>query len=229
MFFPPRVWMLSSQRSVITDKGKTFIRWFYPTSEKVLYLTIDDAPSRGTEKILAVLAQHSVPATFFTIGSYVAGREDVVAKIVEQGHQLGNHDLYDQLSAYCTNLSQLEQTETIIRKYQKVCLICKDTDAHVHFFRPGSGFLSQRLLSLTAKLNYTVVLGDVYAHDCQFPFPWFTAWHAKMRAQAGSIIILHDGDKALPFTAPRAENTARVLTEIIPYFQAQGYEFRLLK
>src|SRR5436190_986194 len=60
-----------------------------PPTTKVVALTIDDAPSEHTRAILRLLRANGAHATFFVIGGQVAGREDVLAEIVAEGHELG--------------------------------------------------------------------------------------------------------------------------------------------
>ena len=61
-----------------------------PTTSRRIYLTIDDAPSINTPRILEVLRKHQVPATFFVIASRV-GTPEQLEKVVTDGHSLGNH------------------------------------------------------------------------------------------------------------------------------------------
>lgn len=68
------------------------------TDARVCALTIDDAPSAATPRILDVLREHQVRATFFVISGNIAGREDVLRRIVDEGHALGNHLTEDRAS-----------------------------------------------------------------------------------------------------------------------------------
>src|SRR5215207_9542159 len=63
-------------------------------------LTFDDSPHvTSTPRILDVLAAHDAHATFFMIGEHVAGNEEVVHRLINEGHELGNHMLSDAPSA----------------------------------------------------------------------------------------------------------------------------------
>ncbi len=62
------------------------------SDNKEVYLTFDDGPSdKTTENILDVLKENDVKATFFIIGKYIEGREDILKRIVKEGHSLGLH------------------------------------------------------------------------------------------------------------------------------------------
>ena len=73
--------------------------FFVDTDESVIALTIDDGPhGETTEKILQVLERHEVQATFFMLSDELSGHEVLLQKIVENGHELGNHMATDESS-----------------------------------------------------------------------------------------------------------------------------------
>lgn len=63
----------------------------YKSDTKRVFLTFDDGPSPVTSKILDILKQENVKATFFILGSNVDSRKDVVKRMYEEGHYLANH------------------------------------------------------------------------------------------------------------------------------------------
>ncbi|KAE9050792.1 hypothetical protein PR003_g2217 [Phytophthora rubi] len=74
------------------------VLWSVRTSSRVCSLTIDDAPSPSTPAILDVLREHQVRATFFIISGRIPGNEDVLRRIVREGHALANHLTEDRAS-----------------------------------------------------------------------------------------------------------------------------------
>ncbi|KAE9358145.1 hypothetical protein PF008_g2813 [Phytophthora fragariae] len=74
------------------------VLWCVRTSSRVCSLTIDDAPSPSTPAILDVLREHQVRATFFIISGRIPGNEDVLRRIVREGHALANHLTEDRAS-----------------------------------------------------------------------------------------------------------------------------------
>src|SRR5690242_19620189 len=72
--------------------------WKVDTTEKLVALTIDDAPSEYTNEILQVLKANDATATLFVIGSQVAGREETLVDLVRDGNELANHAMRDEPS-----------------------------------------------------------------------------------------------------------------------------------
>ncbi len=80
-----------------------------------VYLTFDDGPSSNTNKILDILAQYDVKATFFVVGKEGEWAEDAYRRIVEEGHTLGMHSythvyqsIYESVEAYAEDLNRLK-------------------------------------------------------------------------------------------------------------------------
>ena len=65
-------------------------------TDKVIALTIDDAPSEYTREVLALLEANDAHATLFVIGGQVEGREEVLREVVAGGNELGNHAMHDE-------------------------------------------------------------------------------------------------------------------------------------
>ncbi|KAI1279184.1 polysaccharide deacetylase [Xylaria sp. FL0933] len=167
------------------------VLWEVPTDKKVVALTIDDAPSAHTEEILEILNSHQATATFFVIGGQVAGREDILADIVRSGSELGNHAMHDEPSRSLSDDELSSQIETV---REKISAAYKAGEAPMppQYFRPGSGFFSDRMRRLVKKLGYRLVLGSVYPHDPQIHWSWLNGRHILSMVRPGAIIICHD-------------------------------------
>ncbi|KAI1428257.1 polysaccharide deacetylase [Xylaria sp. FL1777] len=188
------------------------VLWEVPTDKKVVALTIDDAPSQHTEEILEVLNSHQATATFFVIGGQVAGREDVLADIVRSGSELGNHAMSDDPSR---SLSDEELSNQIKAVREKIHTAYKAGDASMppQYFRPGSGFFSDRMRKLVHKMGYRLVLGSVYPHDPQIHWSWLNGRHILSMVRPGAIIICHD----------RRSWTAPMLRTVLKRLKRDGY------
>lgn len=181
-------------------------------NQKIIALTIDDAPSQHTREIVAVLKENNASATFFVIGSQVAGRQDILSDIVTAGHELGNHAMHDEPSR------SLKQ-DTLISEMNEVQSLIDDTYASARlslpprYFRPGSGFFSSAMRATVAKLGFKMVLGSVYPHDPQIGIPRVNAKHVLSMVRSGSIVICHD----------RRNWTAPMLRIVLPELKRRGY------
>ncbi|MBN1407104.1 MAG: polysaccharide deacetylase family protein [Calditrichaceae bacterium] len=202
-------------QGIVSGASKTFpgCIYFANTDEKLVALTIDDGPdSFTTRQILSVLEQYNAKATFFLIGSRVHGNQDVVSKIVEQGHEIGHHMFTGKTTIrmpYDEFTEQFNKTDSILSQY-----------AEVRWFRPGSGWYNDEMIEYLSDsdCNYRCVLGSVYPFDVQIPSTTFAAVFILINTRPGSIIVLHDrGD--------RGKRTVKVLSKIIPKLQKRGYTF----
>ncbi|KAI2640662.1 hypothetical protein GGS26DRAFT_539272 [Hypomontagnella submonticulosa] len=172
------------------------VLWEVQTDKKIVALTIDDAPSEHTEEILGVLNGHEATATFFVIGGQVPGREEVLADIVRSGSELGNHAMHDEPSRALSDeelTAQIEQVREHIRDaYAEANPGVDNPQMPPQYFRPGSGFFSDRMRALVDKLGYRLVLGSVYPHDPQISWSWLNAQHILSMVRPGAIIVCHD-------------------------------------
>ncbi|OLL23433.1 Chitooligosaccharide deacetylase [Neolecta irregularis DAH-3] len=189
------------------------VLWFVDVvaAEKVIALTIDDAPSRFTPEILRLLRDHDSHATFFCIGSQVTPNS--LQAIISQGHELGNHAMRDEASVDLPPDKlrvQIEQVDEMIDEaYSELGI-----ERQSRFFRPGFGFFSNVMIEMVQSMGYQTVLGNVYPHDAQIPYPKINARHILSMVQPGSIIIVHD----------RREYTTRMLQVVLPALKRRGYE-----
>lgn len=116
------------------------------TDQKVVALTLDDGPNEKIDTVLAILRSHNVKATFFPIGNLMEKQPNAVAKIVNEGHEVGNHSYTHRilsLKSYKTIRQEIEPTDVLLRRagYQG--------DIH---FRPPYG-MKIFMLPLYLKLN----------------------------------------------------------------------------
>ncbi|KAI1780129.1 polysaccharide deacetylase [Hypoxylon cercidicola] len=198
------------------------VLWEVRTDKKVVALTIDDAPSEHTQEILGVLNGHEATATFFVIGGQVPGREETLADIVRSGSELGNHAMHDEPSRALPDdelTAQIEAVRERIREAYAAADLAGGTADRAEvrmppqYFRPGSGFFSDRMRRLVDKLGYRLVLGSVYPHDPQISWAWLNARHVLSMVRPGAIIICHD----------RRGWTAPMLRKVLKQLKKDGY------
>jgi peptidoglycan/xylan/chitin deacetylase (PgdA/CDA1 family) len=181
--------------------------------EKVIALTIDDAPSYYTNQIIDILKENDAKATFFIIGGQVKGREPELAHMIDAGMELANHAMHDEASRSVATQelqAQIKQVESLIATAYSTA---HGQVPEEKYFRPGSGFFSERMRKLAAELGYRLVLGDIYPHDPQIRFSGVNAKHTLSMLRPGGIIICHD----------RRSWTVPMLRKVVPEMRRRGY------
>lgn len=188
------------------------VLWHVDTSSKTVALTLDDAPSEWTEEIIQLLKANDATATFFIIGSQIPGREKILQDLIRNGNELGNHAMHDEPSRSLSDAvlaDQIESVENMIHEaYAAV-----NVQPPPKYFRPGSGFFSDRMRKNVRKLGYQVVLGSIYPHDPGVPFWRVNAWHVLSMLRPGGIIICHD----------RRARIVPMLRKVLPEMRRRGY------
>jgi peptidoglycan/xylan/chitin deacetylase (PgdA/CDA1 family) len=182
-----------------------------PRTDKVVALTFDDGPSPFTPKILDMLKAEKVPATFFVIGSQIAGNEQDLRRELDEGHAIGNHTYthIDTSGAGPEVAAQLDRTTAAIKKA---------TDFTPCLFRPPYGAKSSASIALTARKGMQSVLWDVDTSDYERPASFDITQRVLSGVRPGSIVLMHDGG------GPR-DQTLGALPEVIKGLKAKGYSF----
>ena len=213
------------------------VLWLVSTSSKIIALTIDDGPSEYTDEIRQILKANNATATFFIIGSQVAGYEKALQELVGEGNELGNHGessrsrlaflakypsrtdprlfhiaMYDEPSRSLSDATLVEQVQSVEEMIHKV-YAAVGREPPPKYFRPGSGFFSGRMRNLLRRLGYRLVLGSIYPHDPQVHFWRMNATHILSMLRPGGIIICHD----------RRGWTAPMLRRVLPEIRRKGY------
>lgn len=186
------------------------VLFLHETTRPVVALTIDDGPHPMlTPQILDVLGEFQAHATFFMLTDRVKGHEEIVKRVVGEGHELGNHLCYDAPSIRLPPAEFVRQLESAHRVLS--------TFAPVTWFRPGSGWFNQRILTELKQHDYRCALASVYPYDAQFPYPILVSNYILRNIFPGAIIVLHEGTWA-------RRGTIRVLRTVLPSIKQQGYQ-----
>ncbi|MDY7080810.1 MAG: polysaccharide deacetylase family protein [Chloroflexota bacterium] len=185
------------------------------TSAPVVALTFDDGPSsQFTEEVLAILREHDVRATFFVTGRALEENEAAAHRIVEEGHELGNHTYSHQrmvLKSYAFIQREIERTDQLIREV--------GYEGDIHFRSP----YGKKLIALPYYLDQTGRLNIFFDVEPE-SYPEVAAdadrivEHALGKVRPGSIVLLHVMHES------RVESR-RALPGIIQGLQEQGYDF----
>ena len=159
-----------------------------PSEEKSIYLTFDDGPSpHCTEKVLDLLKKYNSQATFFLIGDNIEKNIDIVHRIGNEGHAIGNHSLNHDTRTLFKGKKALE-------KWINSCdeLILKNTGKKSIGFRPPVGIRTLELRLIMKQKNEQPIMWQHRFFDTQFTFN-DAAWKKKFyKIKNGDIILLHD-------------------------------------
>lgn len=188
---------------------------FYPgvvfrvtTSERVVALTIDDAPHPDvTPGILSELRRHGARATFFIIGANAAAHPDLLHAIRADGHELANHLYTDRMSA---RLRDAEFTDEL----QRTDALIQPPDAP-KWCRAGSGVLTARMVRRMQEHGYTPVAGTAYPVDL-YTSVKLTVLHFLRNVRPGAVLVLHDG-------GPGRTGSIQTLSLLLPRLREMDY------
>jgi len=200
-------WLAATQRC----HGVRHIR----TDKKIVALSFDDGPNgKYTEEVLDILAKHNIHATFFVVGEDVAHHADLIKKIYNAHHVIGNHSFSHP------NFSTLPSEKVAPELQKNSALIYGMTGAVPALFRPPYGVCSSASAGITAELGYKTILWDDITDDYDIKKTTENkiASDILKLARPGSIIVLHDG-------GGERSKTVAALSIIIDRLEEKGYSF----
>ena len=129
------------------------------SEEKNLYLTFDLGYEAGyTSKILDVLKENNVKAVFFITGHYLNSHPDLVKRMIEEGHTVGNHTVNHKS---LPSLSDSEIEKEVMDLHRAVF---EKFGYEMTYFRPPKGEFSEKALNTVTKLGYKTILWS-FAYD----------------------------------------------------------------
>ena len=184
-------------------------------AEKVLYLTFDAGYENGyTAGILDTLKKHNVPAAFFLVGDYLERNPDLVRRMVEEGHIVGNH------TASHPDMSKISQKEEFSKELQEVENLFREITGKElpKFYRPPQGVYSQKNLEHAQQLGYKTVFWSLAYADWdnqKQPTRDYAFGKLMPRTHNGAVILLHATSKT----------NAEILDELLSQWKAMGYRF----
>ena len=183
------------------------------TSKNIIYLTFDEGYENGyTSKILDVLRENNVKAVFFITGPYLSEHQDLVRRMVEEGHIVGNHSIHHPSLPSLDDKTLEEEILGLDRAF------FEKFGKHMQFLRPPKGEYSERTLAITQKLGYVNLFWS-FAYD---------DWHRdKIRgaqyAYDKVMNNLHNGEVMLLHAV--SKDNADALDMIIKGARSRGFEF----
>ena len=183
--------------------------------EKVLYLTFDAGYENGsTEKILDALKAHQAPAAFFLVGNYLEKNADLVRRMVEEGHIVGNHTMHHY------DMSKLTEQSAFAKELKDLEILFQEITGKEmpKFYRPPQGLYSEENLQMAKDLGYKTVFWSLayvdWNNDDQ-PSREEALGKLLPRTHPGAVVLLHSTSKT----------NAAVLEELIGKWREEGYTF----
>lgn len=187
--------------------------------EKVLYLTFDCGYENGnTEPILDALKKHEAPATFFVVGHFLETAPEIVKRMVEEGHTVGNHTYHHY------DMSGIADMQAFQKEMQDVeTLFTEITGQELsRYYRPPQGKYSTRNLEQAKELGYhTFFWSLAYVDWNQDQQPTHEEAFQKLtgRIHPGAIVLLHS----------TSQTNAEILDELLTKWEGMGYRFGTLE
>ncbi len=187
-------------------------------TKQVLYLTFDAGYENGcTEKILDTLKKHNVKAAFFLVGNYMERNADLVRRMVEEGHTVGNHTMHHY------DMSKLSDKAAFSKELTDLEALFKDTTGQdmPKYYRPPQGIYSEENLKMAQELGYKTVFWSLayvdWNNDAQ---PTAEQAFSKLlpRTHNGAVVLLHS----------TSQTNAEILDELLSKWEQQGYTFATL-
>lgn len=188
------------------------------TSNKVIYLTFDCGYENGyTEKILDALKKHNAPAAFFVVGNMIETAPDIICRMAEEGHVVGNHTFHHP------DMSAISEQAAFQKELDDLAALYRETTGQElpKFYRPPQGKYSVENLKQAQALGYRTILWslayvDWYVDDQ----PTAEQAYAKLlpRIHDGAIVLLHSTSKT----------NADILDDLLTKWEDMGYTFASL-
>lgn len=190
-------------------RGAT-VRRSQTTKRKVVALTFDDGPSDLTNRYIRTLDRFGAHGTFFVVGRYIPGREQVLRRAVKGNHAVGNHTFEhaDVTPGGAAAVAQIEPTSKLIEDA---------TGVQPCIFRPPYGGRSSALDKLLERERMMDILWNVDPADYSGVPADITAERTIDGIERGNIVLLHDGggDEA---------TTLAALPRILRAIKKRGFE-----
>lgn len=189
------------------------------TTKKVIYLTFDCGYENGyTGQILDTLKQHQAPAAFFVVGNMIESAPDLIRRMAQEGHIVGNHTCHHpDMSAISDQAAFKKELDDLAALYQQT------TGRELpKFYRPPQGKYSQENLKQAQALGYRTVFWSLAYVD------WYVDNQpTQEQAYAKLLPRIHDGAIVLLHSTSRTN--AEILDDLLTRWEEMGFTFASLE
>jgi peptidoglycan/xylan/chitin deacetylase (PgdA/CDA1 family) len=185
-----------------------------------LALTFDDGPDPNyTPKLLDLLKEHGIQATFFVLGSKAERHPELIRRIYEEGHQIGIHNY--------THFSNWLMTPWRVRKHhvdRSASIVEGITGVRPTYYRPPWGIIN--LFDYGLRKQYKIVIWSLMPHD------WNSSVGTELlkrrlleEVQDGSVVLLHDSGDTIGADEDAPSYMLEALTDVVGKYKELGYSF----
>ena len=187
-------------------------------SEKVLYLTFDCGYENGnTEPILKEIKKHDAKGTFFVVGHFLETAPEMVQRMVDEGHAVGNHTYHHLDMPTISEMEKFqEEMDGVADKFEEI------TGTKLSpYYRPPQGKCNENNLKMAQELGYCTIFWSLAHVDWnQDSQPGYDESIQKLtsRVHPGAIVLLHNTSKT----------NGEILDELLTKWEEMGYSFQPL-
>ena len=189
------------------------------TDEKVIYLTFDAGYENGnTATILDTLKKHNVSATFFVVGTYIESEPELIRRMTEEGHVVGNHTWHHPDMSQIANMDSFKKEMITVEDAFREATGQEMT----RYYRPPQGKYNEKNLQMAKELGYKTFFWSLaYVDWYEDDQPTKEEAFDKLlnRIHPGAIVLLHS----------TSSTNAAILDELITKWTGMGYQIRPLE
>ena len=220
---PTGAWGLSFQQEGAAPSGTVSqasldaydAKYIGDTSEPKIALTFDAGYENGyAEKILDALKKHNAPATFFLVGNFLEQNPELVQRMTDEGHTIGNHTYHHWDMSKIGDAARFrEELESLEALYEKTT-----GEKMKKFYRPPQGIYSEENLKMAQEMGYhTVFWSLAYVDWLNDKQPTSEQAFSKLipRIHSGAVVLLHSTSKT----------NAAILDDLLTRWEEMGYRF----
>ncbi|MDG5788073.1 polysaccharide deacetylase family sporulation protein PdaB [Evansella sp. AB-P1] len=204
-----------SQIPVFSTDEEPFAIYKVDAEDKEIALTFNI--SWGEERatpILDTLKELDIAGTFFVSAEWAERHPEIVERILEDGHELGNHGYeHDHYTKWDD-----EKIKSDIQKSNRI--ITEVSNETPKYLRPPNGTFDERVLNIAADLNYDVIHWSINSEDWKNPGVDTIVENVISEVTNGDIVLMHASDSA--------KQTNEALPEIIDQLKSSGFNFNTI-
>lgn len=189
--------------------------YFVPTlcrlknkQKRQVVLTFDDGPTELTPLFLDLLNRYEAKAIFFCIGRQIAQYPQIVQRIKDEGHQIGNHT-YSHIPQNC-----FASTAAMIQEIQQTDALLAQLGIETPYFRPPYGVTNPHIARAVRRTDKRVIGWDIRSLDTVIKDETRLWSRVISKLSQGNIILMHD----------TSERTLHVLEQLLEYLKANDYQ-----